>query len=170
MTEFQVDIERLEEEGLLPSSRLSPTWSDYFLGLAMMASTKSKDPTKVGAILVGPDGSVRLTAFNGPPRGVKDTSDRFERPRKYLFASHAEANLVAFAARAGIRTEGCTVVVTHTPCASCARTLIQAGVVRVLHGDGTTSMPADEFEAARTMFAEAGVEVTPSRSTGKQGD
>lgn len=138
---------------------LTPNWEDYFLGLALMAATKSKDPTKVGAILVGEDKSVRLTAFNGPPRGVNDTPDRFERPKKYLFASHAEANLVAFAARAGIRTEGCTVVVTHAPCASCARTLIQAGIVRVLHGDGTTSMPVEEFYAAAEMFHEAGVKV-----------
>lgn len=140
---------------------LTPNWNDYFLGLAMMAATKSKDPTKVGAILVGEDNSVRLTAYNGPPRGVEDSPDRFVRPRKYLFASHAEANLVAFAARAGIRTEGCTVVVTHSPCASCARTLIQAGVKRVMYGDGKTAMPDEEFEAARTMFREAGVVVEP---------
>lgn len=140
---------------------LTPNWDDYFLGLAMMAAMKSKDPTKVGAILVGEDKSVRLTAYNGPPRGVEDTPDRFVRPRKYLFASHAEANLIAFAARAGIRTEGCTVVVTHAPCAACARTLIQAGIKAVRFGDGTTSMPDEDFEAGRVMFREAGVSVEP---------
>ena len=134
-------------------------WPTYYMGFADHAARKSKDMTKVGAILVGPDGEVRLTAYNGPPRGVIDSPDRRERPRKYLFASHAEANLVAFAAREGIRTAGCTVYVTHAPCAGCARTLIQAGVVRVVHGDGTTAMPADEFRAAREMFCEAGVEV-----------
>lgn len=132
-------------------------WSDYYMGFAEHAASKSKDSTKVGAVLVGTDGEVRLTAYNGPPRGVDDTPDRFERPRKYLFASHAEANLVAFAAREGIRTDGCTVFVTHAPCASCARTLIQAGIEIVVHGPGTTSMPAEEFEAAKTMFEEAEV-------------
>lgn len=135
------------------------SWTDYYLGFARHAATKSKDTTKVGAVLVGPDGEVRLTGFNGPPRGVHDAPDRFERPRKYLFASHAEANLVAFAAREGIRTAGCRIYVTHAPCAACARTLIQAGIVKVIHGAGTTSMPAEEFEAARQMFREAGVPV-----------
>lgn len=134
-------------------------WTAYYMGFAQHAAQKSKDSTKVGAILVGKDGEVRLTAYNGPPRGVDDKPTRFERPIKYLFASHAEANLIAFAAREGIRTGGCTVYVTHLPCAACARTLIQAGVKKVVFGNGTTSMPSEEFVASEVMFAEAGVEV-----------
>lgn len=134
-------------------------WTTYFMGFAQHAAKKSKDSTQVGAVLVGPEGEVRLTGFNGPPRGVDDLPSRRERPVKYLFASHAEANLIAFAAREGIRTAGCTVFVTHMPCAACARTLIQAGVDTVIYGPGTTSMPGDEFEAARTMFDKAGVTV-----------
>lgn len=134
-------------------------WPTYWMGFAQHAACKSKDSTQVGAALIGPEGEVRLTGFNGPPKGVLDLPDRRERPRKYLFASHAEANLVAFAAREGIRTAGCTVFVTHHPCSACARTLIQAGVVQVVVGAGTTSMPDEEFEAAATMFREAGVKV-----------
>jgi dCMP deaminase len=133
-------------------------WSSYLMGFAEHAARKSKDSTQVGAALVGPEREVRLTAYNGPPRGVEDRPERRERPAKYLFASHAEANLVAFAAREGIRTAGCTVYVTHHPCSSCARTLIQAGVKTVVIGDGTTSMPAEEFHAAAEMFREARVE------------
>lgn len=132
-------------------------WPEYLFGFAQHAATKSKDSTQVGAVLVGPDREVRLSAYNGPPKGVNDTPDRLERPRKYLFASHAEANLIAFAAREGIRIKDCVVYVTHFPCAACARTLIQAGVVGVVAGMGSTSMPEEDFEAARTMFREAGV-------------
>jgi dCMP deaminase len=135
----------------------NPSWRQYLIGFATHAATKSKDPTQVGAALVGPEREVRLTAYNGPPRGVIDTEARRERPAKYLYASHAEANLVAFAAREGISTKGCTVFVTHHPCASCARTLIQAGVKEVIFGPGKTSMAAEEFAAAAEMFSEAGV-------------
>lgn len=134
-------------------------WTDYYMGFAQHAARKSKDSTQVGAILVGPDGEVRLTSYNGPPKGVMDLPARRERPAKYLYASHAEANLAAFAAREGIRTAGCTVYVTHMPCAACARTLIQAGVVNVVVGPGTTSMPVEEFDVAAIMFREAGVRV-----------
>jgi len=135
-------------------------WTDYYMGFALHAATKSKDGTKVGAVLVGTDAEVRLAAYNGPPRGVEDNEWRRERPQKYLYSSHAEANLVAFAAREGIRTLGCTVYVTHAPCASCARTLIQAGIREVVCGHATTSMPPEEFAAARLMFREAGVTKT----------
>lgn len=137
-------------------------WPTYLMGFAQHAATKSKDSTQVGAILVGPnDRTVLLTAYNGPPAGAADLPERRERPAKYLFASHAEANLVAFAARQGIRTDGCSVFVTHHPCAACARTLIQAGVRSVIYGSGQTSMPAAEFEAAAAMFAEAGIASDP---------
>lgn len=134
-------------------------WSEYYMGFAEHAAKKSKDSTKVGAVLIGPDGEVRLTAYNGPPRGVEDTPERRERPAKYLFASHAEQNLVAFAAREGIRTADCTVYVTHMPCAGCAKSLIQAGVSAVVYGPAVTSMPAEEFAAAAIMFCEADVDV-----------
>lgn len=139
-------------------------WEEYYMGFAQHAAKKSKDSTQVGAVLVGSDGEVRLTGYNGPPRYVHDLQDRRERPQKYLFSSHAEANVVAFAAREGIRTKGCTLYVTHMPCASCARAIIQAGIEMVVYGDGTTSMPQEEFEAALAMFDEAFVECQPCDS------
>ena len=132
-------------------------WSDYYMGFAKHAALKSKDSTQVGAVLIGPDGDVHLTAYNGPPRGVEDHAWRRERPAKYLYASHAEANLVAFAAREGIRTLDCSVYVTHMPCSACARALIQSGVAQVIVGAGTTSMPPEEFHAAEVMLEEADV-------------
>lgn len=135
----------------------NPSWPEYYMAFAHLASTKSKDSTQVGAVLVGPDGEIRLTGYNGPPRGVADLPERRERPTKYRFSAHAEQNLIAFAAREGIRTKGCTVYVTHMCCAGCSKTLIQAGIECVVVGPGQTSMPAEEFEAAATMFAEAGV-------------
>ncbi|WP_245263334.1 deoxycytidylate deaminase [Azorhizobium doebereinerae] len=135
-----------------------PTPHEYFMGFAAHAATRSKDTTKVGAALVGPDGELRLTGYNGPPKGVKDTPDRFERPRKYLFSSHAEQNVIAFAARQGIRTADCTLYVTHHPCSSCARSIIQAGIVCVVVGGaGFGGEWSEEIAAARFMFTEAGV-------------
>ncbi len=136
-------------------------WTPYLLGFARHAATKSKDGTQVGAVLVAPDErSALLTAYNGPPAGVEDSVERRERPAKYLFAAHAEANLISKAARFGVRTEGCSVYATHAPCAACARTLIQAGIIRIVCDAGTTAMPPEEFAAAETMLREASVELT----------
>ena len=139
---------------------MSVRWSDYYMDFAKLAATKAKHTTKVGAVLVGLEGEIRLTGFNGVPRGVEDTPDRTSGPDRHKWHSHAEQNIIAFAAREGIRTAGCTIYVTHFPCSSCARSLIQAGVSSVVYGNGQTSMPADEFSAALLMFREAGVELT----------
>jgi dCMP deaminase len=131
------------------------------MGFAKHAATRSKDSTQVGAALIGPEGELRLTGYNGPPVGVHDTPERLERPMKYLFASHAEQNIIAFAAREGIMTKGCTLYVTHVPCASCMKSVIQAGIVNVVYDIGTFQALGDEIEATRAMAGEAGVHLTP---------
>lgn len=133
-------------------------WHGRFLALAATIAGWSKDPrTKVGAVAVGTSKQVLETGFNGIPRGVRDLDERMERPAKYLWTAHAEENLVAHAARKQL--EGSTVYVTHLCCAACARMLINAGVAAVVVGDGQTSMPQDQFDAAAVMFEEAGVGV-----------
>jgi len=135
-------------------------WPQYFMGFARHAALKSKDPsTQVGCVIVGPDGEIRATGYNGIPRGVRDLPERLERPAKYLWVSHAEENAVAHAARVGVSLKGCAAYVTHHPCSRCARTLIQSGVSAVRVGPAVTSMPAEEFDTARVMFGEAGVTV-----------
>jgi dCMP deaminase len=135
------------------------SWDRRFLALAAHIAGWSKDlHTQVGSVIVGPDREIVSTGFNGLPRGIVDDPIRMERPAKYLWTSHAEENAVAHAARTGVSLKGCTVYVTHCPCARCARSLIQAGVKRVVFDrKGVTSMPQEEFDVATAMFEEAGV-------------
>lgn len=139
---------------------MSKSWEDYFMELAAVTATKSKDPrTKVGCVIATEDKTVAATGFNGIPRGVQDLPERMLPPVKYDWTSHAEENAVASAARSGIKLKGSTAFVTHHPCVCCARMLIQAGVVRVIVGDGVTNMPPEQFAVAEAMMAEAGVTV-----------
>lgn len=139
-------------------------WLDHFRRHAESAAEMSKDATKIGAALIGPDKEVLLTAFNGPGLGVKDTPERRnKRPLKYHFACHAEQNLVAFAARNGISLKGKSVYTTHFPCANCANTLIQAGISAVIVKNGssgnTTMIDDESYKCASESFIEAGVRV-----------
>lgn len=139
---------------------MTKNWTDYFMEMAQLVATKSKDPnTKVGCVVITDDKVVAATGYNGLPRGVEDKTERMERPAKYLWTSHAEENAVAQAARVGMKLKGGTAFVTHMPCSRCARTLIQAGIEYVVVDRGTTSMPQEEFDVAMQMFKEAGVDV-----------
>lgn len=137
-------------------------WDEYHMGFAEHAALKSKDSTKVGAVIVGPQNDIRATGFNGPPIGVHESEARRERPTKYLFASHSETNAIAFAARNGVPLNGCSIYVTHPPCAACTRTIIQAGIKKVVIGKGQLNAAGGweaDILASREMFAEAGVKV-----------
>lgn len=138
------------------------SWDSYFLNIAQLIAGKSKDTsTKVGCVVVGPDNEIRATGYNGLPRGVDDDRpERFERPAKYLWTSHAEENAVAQAARVGMRLKGCKAYVTHYPCARCTRSLIQAGIVCIVVGNGQVKGDfADDLRVSQAMLQEARVEV-----------
>lgn len=107
--------------------------------------------------MVGPGREIRATGYNGLPRGVNDDPRRMERPAKYLWTVHAEANAVAHAARTGASLLGCTAYVTHEPCAQCAALLINAGVAEIVTAGGGTHMSDQTFEVSRIMLLEAGV-------------
>jgi dCMP deaminase len=139
-------------------------WDTYFLQMAQLVSTKSKDrSTKVGCVIVGPDHEVRTTGYNGFCRGIIDDVDsRHERPDKYLWTEHAERNAIYNAARNGIQLAGCTAYVTLFPCADCSRAMIQSGIRKIVvdqEGYFTKSkMPVESFLCSERMLKETEVE------------
>lgn len=119
-------------------------WDLRFLELARMVASWSKIPsTSVGAVIVGPNGEIRSTGFNGFPRGVKDTDERlYDREEKLALVVHAEMNAILNAARFGTQIEGCTMYVAATdqsgavwggpPCTRCTVETIQAGISTIV--------------------------------------
>lgn len=77
-------------------------------------------------------GSPCAMGYNGAPRGLSHCDHRYDEG-PCLRAVHAEVNLVASAARNGIKLDGATVYVTHSPCLACAGLLINAGISRVVY-------------------------------------
>lgn len=136
---------------------ITDVWDSRFLALAALVSTWSKDTsTKVAAILVDSKKRVVSVGFNGSPRGVEDAG---ERARKIMRTVHAEANALHFANR---DVEGCTIYVTHPPCANCASHLIQRGIKRVVFHKGSDDFLerwGENYNEALAMFYEADVRV-----------
>lgn len=106
-------------------------WDRRFLKLALEVATWSKDDTtQVGSVIIGKHRKPVSFGYNGFPRGVcDDIACRHERPAKYLFFEHAERNAIY---NADQDLEGCTLYVTHFPCADCTRAIIQNQIARVV--------------------------------------
>ena len=141
-------------------------WDCYFMTMAYLVAAKSKDPsTKVGAVIVGSDKEVRSTGYNGLPRGLQDTFERYERPLKYQIGNHAEENAILNCCRIGVSTKGCILYVPWSPCSLCAKSIIQAGIIKVIYhrewpgnNSNDTSWLAS-IQLAADMFRETGVDL-----------
>ena len=134
-----------------------------YLPDAEAAKGRSKDrSTQVGAVVLDDDFNLRISGYNGMPRGVNDDVDsRHERPAKYKWTSHAEENCVAQAARTGTALNGCTILVTSLfPCTGCSRMIIQAGIKRVLApAKPDNARWDDEALIALEMLSEVGIPI-----------
>lgn len=117
----------------------------------------------IGAVIVK-DKRVMTTGYNGAPAGLPTCKERGECLRRKLgvasgthaeicYAVHAEQNAIIQAARLGTVLDGATLYCTHQPCVICAKMIINAGIKRIVYGEGYP----DEF--ALELLREAGVTV-----------
>lgn len=138
-----------------------PTWDEYFMLMAKLASTKSTCLAfPVGAVIVK-DRQVLATGYNGSPSGSAHCT-----AQGYCYeglsscdasktlpsrAVHAEANAIAQAARHGIATQGATIYVTLEPCIACLKLIISAGIREVFYetnfNSGNKLLVRDAFVA-----------------------
>ena len=112
-------------------------WDEYFMGIAMLAARRSKDPsTQVGACIVSPDNIIISTGYNGMPKGCSDDEFPWDREgqqdmTKYPYVVHAELNAILNANGRDLR--GSRIYVALFPCNECAKAIIQSGVKEVLY-------------------------------------
>jgi dCMP deaminase len=139
-------------------------WKEYFRNIAHQVKLKSKDKyTQIGAVIVGKDNEIVSTGYNSFPRGINDNlSCRQDRPEKYYWFSHAETNAIVNCARIGVSTNGTTMYLTcGIPCADCCRSIINAGISKVVCEVGNVGAMGPKWEESGKrsleMFNEAGV-------------
>ena len=132
----------MEQVGLgQPEYKQRPSWDEYFMSMARLASTRSTCLAEpVGAVVVKNNCSIS-TGYNGVPSGSVHCIDlgfcyqgleRCDAPGATPSrAVHAEANAIAQAAKHGVSTDGASIYVTHEPCISCLKLIIAAGIQRI---------------------------------------
>ncbi|MEE0766571.1 MAG: cytidine/deoxycytidylate deaminase family protein [Christensenellales bacterium] len=139
-------------------------WDDRFMSLAKTIGTWSscfQDNRQIGAVIVK-NKRILTTGYNGAPAGIVSCKDKGECMRRRLgiasgtrhelcYAIHAEQNAIIQAAKLGVSIEGATLYCTHQPCVICAKMIVNAGIARVVYGEGYP----DQF--ALEIFQEAGV-------------
>ena len=144
------------------------SWDEYFMGVALLASERSKDPsTRVGACIVDEEKRILSTGYNGFPKGCSDDEFPWNRDEekgetKYQFVVHAELNAILNAS--GKRLAGSVLYVGLFPCNECAKAIIQSGISEVVYlSDKYHNTPA--MSSSRRMLDAAGVKYRQIKPT-----
>lgn len=135
-------------------------WVSRYFKIAELVSTWSKDPSsKVGAIIVGDKGQIISQGYNGFPRGVADTPERYNtREIKYKLVVHAEMNAILNALYNGSSVVGAAIYIHNLPvCQECAKAIIQAGISEVFIDTRVNERWQEAWNFSKMMFSECGV-------------
>lgn len=144
--------------------RQVPPKDDYYMGMAFFAAGRSKDPsTRIGAYIVGKDNKPLGPGYNGPPSAFNDEEINWERPHKYPYIKHAEANAIDHSDRQ--KLEGATLYVTGMPCLACMLDIVDAKIGRVVYfqpknvDPGSMLARQNDIEQAKEMARKGNVKL-----------
>ncbi|NTV22587.1 MAG: cell division protein DedD [Candidatus Yonathbacteria bacterium] len=145
------------------TTKKRPSWDEYFLGIMRMAGARSTcDRGRSGAVIVK-NKRILSTGYVGAPEGVLHCDDIGHemhtvlhedgaQSRHCIRTAHAEQNAIVQAARVGVALEGATLYCQMTPCYTCAKMIVNAGIVRVV-----AAKDYHAGERSKALFKEAGV-------------
>ena len=139
-----------------------PTWDEYFVEITRQVATRSTCRRRhVGAVIVK-DKRILSTGYNGAPSGFPHCDETGCLREQWGIPSgerqeicrglHAEQNAIIQAALHGISVAGADIYTTHQPCITCAKMIINAGILRVVSLEGYPDGLALDF------FKQAGIE------------
>lgn len=126
-----------------------PSWDEYFMELAQIIKKRSNCLRKPYGALIVRNNRIITTGYNGTPHGIKNCFDggcvrclRREKGeihrheyQESCICIHAEQNAIIQASYLGVSTKDATMYSTISPCSSCAKLLINAGIIRYVYSD-----------------------------------
>ena len=147
------------------TSHQRPSWDEYFLQMAELVGTRGTcDRGQAGAVIVK-NKRIISTGYAGSPVGL-DHCDEVghemhtvkgedgTESRHCIRTAHAEQNAIANAARVGSAIEGGTLYCKFLPCYTCAKMIINSGIVRVV-----TIKDYHASKQSKEIFKSANVEL-----------
>ncbi len=147
---------------------MRPDNDEYFMNVAHAICTRATCIRhNVGCVIVDNTHRIISTGYNGAPSGLKHClelgciRDQKKIPsgekQEYCRGVHAEQNAL-IQAEDRDKLAGATLYSTHTPCLMCLKMLLNAGIIRVVHGGQypVTDLAWDLIKESGIVFEEYG--------------
>lgn len=120
-----------------------PNWDEYFMGIAKAAAERATCDRGRSGCVIARDKRLLTTGYVGAPSGLPHCDEVGHQLRTVVHedgtksqhcvrTSHAEENAIIQAAHHGIQLAGATIYCKMTPCYTCAKMIINAGINRVV--------------------------------------
>ena len=139
-----------------------PSWDEYFMEIAQVVARRSNCVRRSVGAVVERNNHILSAGYNGTPKGVKNCFEggcarcnghvRSGTHLEECLCTHAEQNAICQAACYGLPIDGSTIYVTISPCLTCAKLIINAGIKEVVYGGDYAFL-----DAVKKMFKAAGV-------------
>ncbi len=145
---------------------LRPTWDEYFMEVARAVGKRATcDRGRIGCVIAR-DKQILVTGYVGAPKGLphcdeighqmKSTTHEDGHVSQHCVrTAHAEQNAIVQAAKLGIGITGSTLYGKFTPCAVCAKMLINAGIKRIV-----CERKYHAGAESEEMFKKVGIEIS----------
>ncbi len=141
-----------------------PSWDEYFIDIMLKVGERATCNRGKSGSLITKDNRILSSGYVGSPSGIAHCDDIGHEMHTVIDdegresehctrTTHAEQNALVSAARHGVSVEGGTVYCKMTPCYTCTKLIITAGIKRVV-----AFKDYQRSTRSKEIFQKAGVE------------
>ena len=123
--------------------RHRPSWDEYFMSIAELVGSRATCSRGRSGCVIVRDKRILVTGYVGSPAGLPHCDEVGHEMHKILNddgtesehcvrTAHAEQNAISQAAKLGVLIDGSTLYCHMTPCYSCAKSIINSGIKKVI--------------------------------------
>lgn len=142
-----------------------PTWDEYFMEVCRAVAKRATCDRGRSGCVIAKDKQILVTGYVGSPKGLAHcdeighqmktmTHEDGHQTQHCVRTAHAEQNAIVQAAKTGIAIDGATLYCKMTPCAVCAKMIINSGVDKVI-----CEKRYHAGEESEEMFRQVGIEL-----------
>ena len=150
-----------------------PTWDEYFLEVMHALARRATCDRGRTACVIVKDKQIVVSGYVGSPPGLPHCDEVGHLMKKVVEEDgtisehcmrtiHAEQNAICQAAKLGNSVDGGHICITCSPCLTCLKLIINAGITRVVFNEWYKKFNEQELN----LIKEAGLLVIPPNEEG----
>ena len=151
---------------IMEENYIRPSWDEYFMEVVKAVAKRATCDRGRSGCVIAKDRQILVTGYVGSPKGLPHcdevghqmktmTHENGSQTNHCVRTTHAEQNAIAQAAKRGVALDGATLYCKMTPCSTCAKIIINTGIVRVV-----CEKKYRGGEESEDLFRQAGVDIS----------